>query len=145
MTQAEEESGSQVTPQVAQIDHNAELEEPSTSCVMETKKGTTSSPADVRPLPQAGPRKNNTKRQKITSVSVTDTPVKAQIENAAAAAASRASSTKSGRKKSKARRKTFPAPPETSDSEDESVVPVESDSDEELVEEVQERDMDMLR
>ena len=49
----------------------------STSHVIATSKPVT--PIEIRPFPKAAPRKNNTKRRKIKSLILTNTPVKEKI------------------------------------------------------------------
>ena len=135
----------ETSPLPSQINQPTTCDEdpqPSTSCVIRTEK--TITPAHIKPFPKALPRKNNTQRRKMSSMVLTDTPVKQQIEDAAA---KRASSTKKqavGKKKPVVRKRPLPTP-ETSDSEDEGVAPVEPDTDDEYREEEPEADIDSLR
>ena len=75
---------------------------------------------------------------------LTDTPVKSQIENSAAKRAASTKKQAGGKKKPNVRKRPRPAL-EDSDSEDDGVAPIESDTDDAYSEEEPEADIDSLR
>ena len=122
---------SQLSAQINQPTTCDEDPQPSTNCVIRTEKNIKL--AHIKPFPKALPRKNNTVRCNMSSLVLTDTPVKQQIEDAAA---KRASSTK---------QQVVGKICETSGSKHEGVAPVEPDTGDEYSEEEPEADIDSLR